>query len=592
MGEVIELRRRLAPARTKLVAAVFPTGLLPWCLAENRGRAPAGARWVHEIKHDGFRSQAHRRAGEVRIFSKGGHDWTDRYRRIADEIAGLRAGDLVLDGEMAVVRADGTCDFWALQEDARAGRSDRLHYFIFDILCHDGADVRHLPLWERKERLRAILGKRSAGSRLHLVDYVEGDGPKVWATAHALNVEGIVSKPLDSPYRSGLVEWVKTPCAYRENLVIAGMAFDGDKFEGLYMARRNGAGLDYAGRLDAEHGIPEALREPLRTRLAGLVAKKQPVETGLPKKGARWLLPDLEAQIVHRGGIGVQRMRRPIFERIVEPVAPALKPAAAPALRPPRAKNPNIQRLLENAEVPTREQLRAHWKKFGKKALEHIGQRPLTLVRHVDGETFFHMGTLPDTPEPVHRLDIVKADGKPGVRLWLDSVQGLLDLVDIGVVEVHPWPATVDDIERPDHLIFDLDPGPGIEWPFVRETALVIRELLEREGYECWPKLTGGSGLHIMAPIEPELSHKDVHAYAFDLARQVAARAPDRYTIEAGPARRIGKLFIDHLRNGRGFTAVGAYSPSGRKGLPIASPSTWEAVKAGTVATARMNKAT
>jgi bifunctional non-homologous end joining protein LigD len=156
---------------------------------------------------------------------------------------------------------------------------------------------------------------------------------------------------------------------------------------------------------------------------------------------------------------------------------------------------------------------------------------------------------------------MVKADGKPGVRLWVDSVGGLLGLVEIGVVEVHPWAATIEDIERPDHLILDLDPGPGIKWPFVRDTTFAIRELLEREGYDCWPKLTGGSGLHVMAPIKPDLTHKEVHAYALDLANQVAARDPARYTTEAGPLRRIGKLFIDHLRNGRGFTAVAAYSP-------------------------------
>jgi bifunctional non-homologous end joining protein LigD len=231
--------------------------------------------------------------------------------------------------------------------------------------------------------------------------------------------------------------------------------------------------------------------------------------------------------------------------------------------------------------VPTPAQLKAHWRKYGKQALEHIGHRPLTLVRHVDGLTFFHHGPLPETAACVHKLSIVKADGTKGTRLWVDSVQGLMALVDIGVVEVHPWAARVDDIERPDQLIFDLDPGHGIEWPFVVETALALRDMLVKEGLQSWPKLTGGFGMHVMAPIERGPTHKEVHRYALDLAGRLAARKPRKYTTIAGASRRIGKLFIDHLRNGRGFTAIGTFSPRARKGLLVACPTTWKAIEKG-----------
>jgi bifunctional non-homologous end joining protein LigD len=308
-----------------------------------------------------------------------------------------------------------------------------------------------------------------------------------------------------------------------------------------------------------------------------MITKVCPLQT-LMAKDARWVEPSVQVRIVHRGGMDADRVRRAVFEGLVPPTAAVKKVKPSPS---PNVPAQNIQRLLDDAEVPTPAQLKAHWRKYGKQALQHIGHRPLTLVRHVDGLTFFHHGPLPETAECIHKLSMVKADGTKGIRLWVDNVQGLLALVDIGVVEVHPWAATVDDIERPDQLIFDLDPGHGIEWPFVVETALVLRDVLAEEGLESWPKLTGGSGLHIMAPIERDLTHKEVHRYALELAGRVAARKPQKYTTIAGASQRIGKLFIDHLRNGRGFTAIGTYSPRARQGLPVACPTTWKAIEKG-----------
>jgi bifunctional non-homologous end joining protein LigD len=191
------------------------------------------------------------------------------------------------------------------------------------------------------------------------------------------------------------------------------------------------------------------------------------------------------------------------------------------------------------------------------------------------------MGPLPPLPGAVHALKMRKADGKEGVRLWVDDLAGLLGLVDVGVVEVHPWAATIEDIERPDLMIFDLDAGPGVEWPFVLETALQLREVLSREGFECWPKLTGGSGVHLMAEIEPTLTHKQLHGYAKSLAERLARTKPGKYTTTPGAEQRVGKLFIDVFRNGRGASAVGCYSPRARPSLPIALPTNWTALERG-----------
>jgi len=181
----------------------------------------------------------------------------------------------------------------------------------------------------------------------------------------------------------------------------------------------------------------------------------------------------------------------------------------------------------------------------------------------------------------VHQLRIEKREGGEGVRIWVDSLAGFLGLVEMGVVEVHPWPATVDDVEHADMLVFDLDPGEGVEWDFVVATALRMRELLEKEGLAPWPKLTGGKGLHLMAPLPRKLTHDAAHAYARRLAQRLASTDRERYITSAALARRPGKLFSDYLRNGRGTTAVGAYSPRVHEGFPIAAPVTWKQVEQG-----------
>jgi bifunctional non-homologous end joining protein LigD len=214
----------------------YPDYITP-CLATDIGRPPTGEKWVHEIKLDGFRSQLHLRDGEATIYSRGGLDWTERYRSVADQAAQLSAKHLVLDGEMVVLREDGTCDLWALQKGVRASISDRVTYFAFDLLYQDGEDLRRRPFLERKELLRKAL--KTSFDRIRYVEHFEADGPTVWAHAHKINVEGIVSKRIDSPYRSARGgDWIKTPCQYRETLLVAGIAFDGADFGGLLRGRR------------------------------------------------------------------------------------------------------------------------------------------------------------------------------------------------------------------------------------------------------------------------------------------------------------------------------------------------------------------
>lgn len=252
---------------------------------------------------------------------------------------------------------------------------------------------------------------------------------------------------------------------------------------------------------------------------------------------------------------------------------------SAPARRPKATGN--VQRLLAHAPTPSADDLMRYWEKVGANALKYLARRPLILVRHERRKVYFHTGTVPPTPKAVHRLTIEKREGGTGTRIWVDSVDGLFGLVDIGVVEVHPWCSTVDDFEHPDVMILDLDPGEGIEWRFVRDTALGLRDFLKaKDGLSSWPKATGGKGLHVMIPLDGSRDHDETRAYAKHLASGFAQR-DRRYTISSPLSDRAGRLFIDYLHNGRGQTGVGTYSPRARKGFPVAVPLTWKNVENG-----------
>jgi bifunctional non-homologous end joining protein LigD len=297
--------------------------------------------------------------------------------------------------------------------------------------------------------------------------------------------------------------------------------------------------------------------------------------------------PAVEAEIQYSGITNDGLLREAVFKGLRDDLSP---PARAPRLarkRPPSDESlgvppENILQLLPDAVVPSKEDLIGYWTKVARKALVHLGRRPLKLVRHSHGVTFYHKGRLPKVPDAVHQqLRVQKREGGEGVRLWVDDLDGLLGLVEMRVVELHPWNATIDDIEHADHLVIDLDPGEGVEWELVAGTALALRDMLRSAGLDSWPKVTGGKGVHVMAPLNAAITHDAARQYARRLAQQLVNKYPDRYVLAAAPSARVGRIFLDYLRNGRGNTAVGAYSPRARPYFPIAAPVTWSQVEKG-----------
>jgi bifunctional non-homologous end joining protein LigD len=350
----------------------------------------------------------------------------------------------------------------------------------------------------------------------------------------------------------------------------------------LYVGRREGERLLYAGK--ARTGYTLEVAQEVRERLDPLITKKSPLTVPVRKPKATWVEPLLSAEIEYSGITDDGLLRAAVFKGLRDDLAnpPAKNPPAGKrrsrSLDVPRE---NILQLLPDAVAPTNAELIAYWRKIGKQALQHLGRRPLKLVRNVRGTIFYHKGPLPPVPEAVHRLQVQKREGGEGVRLWVDSLEGLPGLVEIGAVELHLWNATVDDVEHADRIVIDLDPGEGVAWDFVVETALAMRELMQSEGLESWPKLTGSKGIHVMAPLSLRLTHDAARTYARGLAQRFAKLSPDRYLLSSDPDARAGRIFLDYLRNGRGNTAVGAWSPRVRPGFPIAVPVTWKQVEQG-----------
>jgi bifunctional non-homologous end joining protein LigD len=570
--------------------APYP-GFVEPCDPTLRGGPPSGSEWLHEIKMDGYRAQLHVHRGVIRVFSRRGHDWTDQFIRIADAAQTLSDRELIVDGEATVLSTKGVPDFQALRRELGKKHTNRVIYLAFDLIYLDGYDLRGAPLIGRKRALRELLA--SVPHTFVYSEFLEDqDAARVYGRACEMGLEGIVSKRRDSPYRSGRQNsWTKCKCAKSDNFPIVAfvekLGARPRRVASLYLGRREGSRLLYAGK--ARSGYTDALARELRETLDPLIIKSSPLTVPVSKPKATWVRPVVEAEIEYGGITDDGLLRAAVFKGVRDDLAlPALHSPSIVPRRTDGAHNgrggvpwQNILQLLPDAVAPPKQALARYWRKVAKRALPFLGRRPLKLVRHARGTIFYHKGPLPPRPPQVHELHIEKREGGKGVRVWVDSLSGLLGLIEMDVVEVHPWAATVDDIEHPDRLVFDLDPGAGIEWDFVVETALTLRDMLQAEGLSPWPKLSGGKGLHLMVPVEPRMSHDAARLYCRDLARSLAATNPARYTTSPAPAQRERRIYIDYLRNGRGTTAVGTYSPRVRKGFPIAAPVTWTQLQRG-----------
>jgi bifunctional non-homologous end joining protein LigD len=582
----------------------------PLALATVVETPPAGDDWLHEIKHDGYRIVARIDEGDVQLVSRNGKDWTKEFPQVARAASRLPAGTALLDGEVAALMPNGTTSFQALQR--RADGAVPLVYFVFDLLHLDGWDLRGARLEDRKEALRRLLA--GAPPTLRLSDHVRGQGPEFFEKARGAGLEGVVSKRADAPYREGRGgDWRKAKCRLSQEVVIGGFTLPSDgrhSIGALHVGFHEDGRLIYAGKVGS--GFTERLLEDLLRRLEARKRDTSPF-ADVPaemQRGARWVEPDLVAQVEFSQWTDEGRMRQPVFlgmredrdarhvvrERPgtvegggVDTVA-AGRPWEALRQHTTRTRAASGDEVVDLLGVRlthpdrvyypdlgfTKLDLALYYVSIADAVLPLLAGRPLTLVRCPDGlggETFYQKRAGFWTPPQVKRFAV---PGRGEEHLYVDSVPGLVALAQAGILEVHPWNSRVARLEEPDQVIFDLDPDEALPFSRVAAAARRVRALLGERGLESFVKTTGGKGLHVCVPLQPERGWEALEEFTRAVALRLARDEPHAFTATMAKAQRKGKVFVDYLRNVRGANAVSAFSTRARSGAPVSVPVDWD----------------
>ncbi|MBX3387822.1 MAG: DNA ligase D [Phycisphaeraceae bacterium] len=603
--------------------AELPRGISPQ-LCTLSEHVPTGENWLHEIKFDGYRLIAQLRRGAVRLITRAGKDWTSKFRPIAHAIELLPCSTAVLDGEAVIVDEAGKTHFQSLQQAIKERKFANLAFFLFDLLFLDGDDLRSCPLNERKAVLKKLLARSKAGRVLRYSDHVTGSGETVQQQACRLGLEGVVSKQADAPYTSGRSRsWLKIKCGRRQEFVIVGYTAPGGArkhFGSLLLGAHDQQGkLVYTGKVGT--GFSDSTLRDLGARLQSLRTDHAALNGSVPRadaRGATWVKPELVGEVAFTEWTQDGRLRHPSFEGLredkpagkvrieapakdlAEAVGMTKSKVASKARRSPRisarrsakarrsraAKGDSVvagitithpDRVIYPDCGVTKLDLARYYEKVADRMLPFIADRPLSVVRCVrgTGDQCFFQKHIGDTfGPPVKSIRVRKKSGSADY-LAVDSVAGLVTLAQMGVIEIHPWGSSAEDLEHPDVLIFDLDPGENVAFGRIKAAAREIRTLLKRDGLESFVKTSGGKGLHIQAPLDASATWDEAKDYAGRIARALASDRPHEYVAIMTKSRRRGKIFVDYLRNGRGATSVAPYSARARKGAPISMPISW-----------------
>ncbi|MDB4947288.1 MAG: ATP-dependent ligase [Labilithrix sp.] len=605
-------KKRAATKRATGGATVPAIGEIAPQLATLVDDVPTGEDWVYELKYDGYRALATVDDGSVSVATRNGNDWTDHFPTIAEALSHVRVKNAVFDGEIAYVLEDGRTDFQKLQ-NALSGKDDerRLVYFIFDLLFYDGVDLRDQPLTARKDTLKTVLAGLSAP--LKMGDHLTGDGHALHAHACKMGLEGIIAKRSGRPYRAGRgPEWVKIKCQKRQELVIVGFTKPKGSRSGvgaLLLGVQEGKQLRFAGKVGT--GFTQASLTDLAKRLAPLVTK-EPAVTGAPRmKDATWVAPELVCEVRFTEWTREGALRHPTFQGLREDKkaadvvrekeqhlpAPAAKKAAPAAatkheatgdLRLGKTKITHPDRVVDLTTGITKREL-AH---YAEASVDHFlvfaKKRPLMLVRCTD--TWPEAGFTGSSGRVRQKTCFVQKHAGQGLTaatigtgeafgepiVYATTRDEVFHLVQLNAVELHGWGSRLPKVDKPDWIVFDLDPDVGLPFGKVIEAAFDLRDELSKLGLTTFVKTTGGKGLHVVLPIAPKEEWPAVTAFAAAVAHGMVKRRPKSYVATMTKAARTGKIFIDHFRNGRGATAILPYSPRARAGAGVALPVSWD----------------
>ena len=572
--------------RAKARTEAMPRFIKPQ-LATLVDNVPVGNEWMHEIKYDGYRALVAVSGEAIKIYTRSGLDWTDKFSPLAGAIKALDLPPALIDGEIIAFDADGNPSFSALQAVLKRGhgaeRADTpFHFFAFDLLSLDGMDLKSLPAIERKERLEALLA--DAEQPIHVADHLIGSGEKLYRSLCQAGQEGIIAKRVDAPYRSGRTRaWVKVKCTRRQEFVIVGWTRSkakGRAFSSLLLGQHEGSELVYKGKVGT--GFDAAT-------MTDLAEAMDPISTGTPQviitareaRDVQWVEPRLVAEVSFAEFTGEGRVRHGSFLGLrSDKLAKTVKPEKA-APTPPSAtviKISNRARVIFPESGQTKGVLADYYARIAPLMLSFAANRPISLVRCPQGRAkkcFFQKHDSGAFGDHVRHVAIREKNGGSEDYLYVDDTDGLIACVQMGTIEFHGWASRADAVEKPDRMIFDLDPDEGMDFAQVSQAAKDIRDHLREIGLISFAMLSGGKGVHVVVPLSPTHdwdAHKD---FAARFAQALSAAEPDRFVATMSKAKRKDRIFIDWLRNQRGSTAILPYSARARAGAPVAIPVDW-----------------
>ena len=570
-------------------------------------KAPDGP-WSYEVKFDGYRIMARIDHDEVRLFTRNGHDWTHKLPEQAKALAGMGLESAWLDGEMVVADEQGVPDFQALQNAFEAGRSAGILYYLFDMPYLNGVDLREVPVEERRAALAAVLNA-SKNPLLRFSDAFGEDPQALLNSACQMRMEGLIGKRLGSPYvcrRSS--DWIKLKCKHRQEFVIVGFTDpkgSRNAFGALLLGLhdRDSGELRYAGKVGT--GFTEATLNSIHQQLKPLQVKKVPVvnpPTGVELKGVHWLKPELLAEVAFAEMTKDGSVRHAVFhglrddkpaQDITEERATAVKTASAkkPAAKPSAASRKKAEpapsqvgldegkvrithpdRVIDASSGTTKVQLAQYYASVAEWILPQLKDRPVALVRAPDGiagELFFQKNAERLAIPGITTLD-QKLTGQP--MMVINNAEALIGAVQMSTVELHTWNATSDNLDKPDRFVLDLDPDPALPWKRMVEATQLTLSVLDELGLKAFLKTSGGKGIHLVVPLTRKLGWDEVKNFSHAIVSHMAKLLPERFSAVSGPKNRVGRIFIDYLRNGLGATTICAYAARTREGLPVSVP--------------------
>jgi bifunctional non-homologous end joining protein LigD len=578
--------------RGKKKASDSPPKFEPPQLATLVDEVPTGSDWLFEYKYDGYRLLLATGAGAATAWTRKGKDWSDKFRALVKAAAALPPGCLI-DGEAVALNKKGKPDFQLLQSTLKEERGKNLVFYAFDLLVDRGEDIRALSNIERKERLAALL--ENAPSAIIYGDHVLGKGEALLNAICAEGGEGVIAKKATAPYRGVRTKnWLKIKCIQRQEFVVIGWS-ESDKvrrgFRSLLLATRDKGALTFAGKVGT--GFNMQVMGELLDRMKPLETDKPAVEVPRSeRKGGHWIEPELVAEIAFTEFTSDGILRHPSFIALREdkPASDVVRerekhlPKEARRGEHPSPESfgvtiSNPDRSIYPTEKLTKYDLAAYYAAINPLLMVDAANRPITLIRCPQGRAkkcFFQKHDTGSMGEDVKHVPIVEKKGGKQDYLYVDDIKGILSCVQMGTIEFHGWGSRADDVEHPDRMVFDLDPDEGLDFADVRKAAVRIRDLLADLGLETFPMLTGGKGIHVIAPLDQSADWEAVSSFAERFSRAVAEAEPEMFTANMRKVQRKGRIFLDWLRNQRGSTAVLPYSARAREGAPVAAPIAWK----------------